>query len=124
MAEVSGNARATVVADALDAATTTLLEEDRSPARRLGSVDNRGSHAWLALYWARELAAQTADAALAERFAPVAARLEEANEAVQAELVAVQGAPVDIGGYYRPDAAATDAVMRPSATLNAIIDAL
>ena len=124
VAEVSGNARATVVADALDAATTTLLEEDRSPARRLGSVDNRGSHAWLALYWARELAAQTADAALAERFAPVAARLEEANEAVQAELVAVQGAPVGIGGYYRPDAAATDAVMRPSATLNAIIDAL
>ncbi|MGK2348378.1 NADP-dependent isocitrate dehydrogenase [Actinomyces sp. W5033] len=124
VAEVSGNTRAAVVAEALDAATTTLLEEDRSPARRLGAVDNRGSHAWLALYWARELAGQTADAGLAARFAPVAAQLEGANEAVQAELVAVQGSPVDIGGYYRPDNALTDAVMRPSATFNAIIDAL
>ncbi|QPL05889.1 MULTISPECIES: NADP-dependent isocitrate dehydrogenase [Actinomyces] len=124
VAEVSGKARAAVVADALDAATTTLLEEDRSPARELGSVDNRGSHAWLALYWARELAAQTADAELAGRFAPVAKQLGAVNEAVQAEMAAAQGSPVDIGGYYRPDAAATDAVMRPSATFNAIIDAL
>lgn len=124
VAEVSGNARATVLADALDVATTRLLEEDRSPARRLGSVDNRGSHAWLALYWAQELAAQRADAALAERLALVAERLEAANEAVQAELVAVQGRPVEIGGYYRPDPARTDAAMRPSATLNAIIDAI
>ena len=84
----------------------------------------RGSHAWLALYWARELAAQDADAGLAARFAPVAEALGAANEAVQAELVAVQGRPVDIGGYYRPEPARTDAVMRPSAALNRIIDAL
>ena len=122
--EVSGNGRAAVLADALDAATTRLLEDNRSPARRLGGIDNRGSHAWLALYWARELAGQDADAELAARFAPVAEALEEANEAVQGELVAVQGRPVDIGGYYRPDGARTDAVMRPSATLNRIIDAI
>ena len=124
VAEVGGNARAAVLADALDAATTRLLEDDRSPARRLGGIDNRGSHAWLALYWAHELAVQDADAELAARFAPVAEALEAANEAVQAELVAVQGRPVDIGGYYRPDQDRTDAVMRPSTTLNRIIDAL
>ena len=121
---VSGNARAAVLADALDAATTSLLENNRSPERRLGGIDNRGSHAWLALYWARELAGQTADAGLAGRFAPVAEALGAANEAIQAELVAVQGHPVDIGGYYVPDAARTDAVMRPCARLNEIIDAL
>ena len=124
VAQVSTNARAAVLADALDAATTTLLQEGRSPARRLGGIDNRGSHAWLALYWARELAAQDADAGLAARFAPVAEALGAANEAVQAELVAVQGRPVDIGGYYRPEPARTDAVMRPSAALNRFIDAL
>ena len=122
--QVSGNARAEVLADALDAATTTLLEENRSPARRLGKIDNRGSHAWLALYWARELAEQSADAELAARFAPVAEALGAANEAIQTELLAVQGRPVDIGGYYRPEKAETDAVMRPSAALNQIIDAL
>ncbi|WP_315560528.1 NADP-dependent isocitrate dehydrogenase [Actinomyces gerencseriae] len=124
VAGVGGNARAAVLADALDAATTRLLEDDRSPARRLGGIDNRGSHAWLALYWAHELAVQDADAELAARFAPVAEALEAANEAVQAELVAVQGRPVDIGGYYRPDQDRTDAVMRPSTALNRIIDAL
>ena len=124
VAAVGGNARAAVLADALDAATTSLLENNRSPERRLGGIDNRGSHAWLALYWARELAGQTADAGLAGRFAPVAEALGAANEAIQAELVAVQGHPVDIGGYYVPDAARTDAVMRPCARLNEIIDAL
>ena len=124
VAGVGGNARAAVLADALDAATTRLLEDNRSPARRLGGIDNRGSHAWLALYWAHELAVQDADAELAARFAPVAEALEAANEAVQAELVAVQGRPVDIGGYYRPDQDRTDAVMRPSTALNRIIDAL
>ena len=124
VAAVGGNARAAVLADALDAATTSLLENNRSPERRLGGIDNRGSHAWLALYWARELAAQTADADLAERFAPVAGALGAANEEIQAELVAVQGHPVDIGGYYVPDAALTDAVMRPCARLNEIVDAL
>ncbi|MDO4899483.1 NADP-dependent isocitrate dehydrogenase [Actinomyces sp.] len=124
VAQVSGNARATVLADALDAATTTLLEEERSPARRLGGIDNRGSHAWLALYWARELAEQTANAELAARFAPVAEQLGAVNEQVQAELVAVQGRPVQLGGYYLPDPALADAVMRPSKALNAIVDAL
>ena len=124
VAAVGGNARAAVLADALDAATTSLLENNRSPERRLGGIDNRGSHAWLALYWARELAGQDADAGLAGRFAPVAQALGAANEAIQAELVAVQGHPVDIGGYYVPDAARTDAVMRPCARLNEIIDAL
>ena len=124
VAGVGGNARAAVLADALDAATTSLLENNRSPERRLGGIDNRGSHAWLALYWARELAGQDADAGLAGRFAPVAQALGAANEAIQAELVAVQGHPVDIGGYYVPDAARTDAVMRPCARLNEIIDAL
>ncbi len=124
VAGVGGNARAAVLAEALDAATTSLLENNRSPERRLGGIDNRGSHAWLALYWARELAAQTADADLAERFAPVAGALGAANEEIQAELVAVQGHPVDIGGYYVPDAALTDAVMRPCARLNEIVDAL
>ena len=124
VAGVDGNARAAVLAEALDAATTSLLENNRSPERRLGGIDNRGSHAWLALYWARELTAQTADADLAERFAPVAGTLGAANEEIQAELVAVQGHPVDIGGYYVPDAALTDAVMRPCARLNEIVDAL
>jgi len=124
VAAVGGNARAAVLADALDAATTSLLENNRSPERRLGGIDNRGSHAWLALYWARELAGQSADAGLAGRFAPVAQALGAANEAIQAELVAVQGHPVDIGGYYVPDAERTDAVMRPCARLNEIIDAL
>ena len=124
VAAVGGNARAAVLADALDAATTSLLENNRSPERRLGGIDNRGSHAWLALYWARELAGQSADAGLAGRFAPVAQALGAANEAIQAELVAVQGHPVDIGGYYVPDAERTDAVMRPCSRLNEIIDAL
>ena len=101
-----------------------VLEENRSPARRLGAVDNRGSHAWLALYWARALAAQSADAGLAGFFAPVAERLAAANDTIQAELLAVQGTATDIGGYYRPNAVKADAVMRPSGTLNAIIDAL
>ena len=124
VARVSGNTRATVLADALDAATAAVLEENRSPARRLGAVDNRGSHAWLALYWARALAAQSADAGLAGFFAPVAERLAAANDTIQAELLAVQGTATDIGGYYRPNAVKADAVMRPSGTLNAIIDAL
>ena len=124
VAEVGGNARAAVLADALDAATTRLLEDDRSPARRLGGIDNRGSHAWLALYWARELAAQETSPELAAVFSPIAQQLEAFNDTIQAELLAVQGSPVDIGGYYRPDAALTDAAMRPSTTLNAVIEAI
>ena len=124
VAQVSGNERAEVLADALEAATARLLEENRSPARRLGQIDNRGSHAWLALYWARELAAQETSPKLAAVFSPIAQQLEAFNDTIQAELLAVQGSPVDIGGYYRPDLALTDAVMRPSTTLNAVIEAL
>ena len=124
VAAVGGNARAAVLADALDAATTSLLENNRSPERRLGGIDNRGSHAWLALYWAHELAAQETSPELAAVFSPIAQQLEAFNDTIQAELLAVQGSPVDIGGYYRPDEALTDAVMRPSTTLNAVIEAL
>ncbi len=123
-ARTTGNARASVLAQALDAATGTLLDEGRSPARRVGQIDNRGSHAWLAVYWAEELAAQTADPELAARFAPVAAALRANAETISAELIGVQGSPVDLGGYYRPDAALTSAVMRPSTTLNEIIATL
>ena len=113
-----------VLADMLDAATGTFIENDRSPGRSLGTIDNRGSHFYLGLYWAQELAAQTADAELAAAFAPVAAALADAEATIVAELNAVQGHPVDLGGYYHPDEAKVAAVMRPSATLNALIDAL
>ncbi|WOF24298.1 NADP-dependent isocitrate dehydrogenase [Microbacterium betulae] len=124
LAQTTGNAQAQVLADTLDAATGTFLDEDRSPGRKLGTIDNRGSHFYLALYWARELATQTEDAALAAAFAPLAERLAADERTIVDELVAVQGKPADIGGYYRPDAAKATAVMRPSATLNAAIDAL
>lgn len=123
-AEFTGNAKAKILADTLDAATGTFLEEDRSPGRALGTIDNRGSHFYLGLYWAQELARQTADAELAAAFAPIAQQLADAEATIVAELIAVQGHPVDIGGYYHPDEAKVAAVMRPSATLNAVIDAL
>ena len=121
MAAVTGNARAAVLAETLDAATGLVLENDRSPARRVGGLDNRGSHFYLALYWAQALAAQTSDADLATRFAPVAAALSENESTIVAELAAVQGSPVDVGGYYAPDPALATAAMRPSATFNAAI---
>ncbi|QOC27313.1 NADP-dependent isocitrate dehydrogenase [Microbacterium hominis] len=124
LAEFTGNAKAKVLADTLDAATGTFLEEDRSPGRSLGTIDNRGSHFYLGLYWAQELARQSADAELAAAFAPVAEKLAAAEQEIVAELNGVQGHPVDIGGYYHPDVAKVTAVMRPSATLNAVIDAL
>ncbi len=123
-ARVTGNQRAQVLADTLDRATGTFLDENRSPGRRLGTVDNRGSHFYLALYWARELAAQTDDPALAADFVKLAETLSAQEETIAAELLAVQGKPADIGGYYQPDPAKTTAVMRPSATLNAAIDSL
>jgi len=116
------NARAAVLADALDKATETLLNNDKSPQRRLGTIDNRGSHFYLALYWAQELAAQSADAELAAAFAPIAEKLAADEATIAGELLAVQGSPADIGGYYRPEDAKASVVMRPSATLNAIID--
>ncbi|HEY4929609.1 MAG TPA: NADP-dependent isocitrate dehydrogenase [Acidimicrobiales bacterium] len=118
LAQRTGNSRAQVLADTLDRATATLLDEDRSPSRALGGIDNRGSHFYLALYWSRELAAQTTDAELAAAFAPLAERLGADEDAIVGELLAVQGSPTDIGGYYRPDDALAEAVMRPSATFN------
>ncbi|UYO96271.1 NADP-dependent isocitrate dehydrogenase [Microbacterium sp. M28] len=123
-ADFAGNEKARVLAETLDAATGTFLEEDRSPGRALGTIDNRGSHFYLALYWAQELAKQTKDADLAAAFAPIAEKLTAQEQDIVAELNAVQGSPADIGGYYRPDAAKVEAIMRPSATLNAVIDAL
>jgi isocitrate dehydrogenase len=120
----TGNASAQVLADTLDRATATFLDENRSPARRVGQIDNRGSHFYLALYWAEELAAQSDDTELAATFAPLATTLREQEEAIAAELIAVQGHPVDLGGYYRPDAPKTSAVMRPSATFNAALATL
>ncbi len=120
----AGNSRAQVLADTLDRATGTFLNEDRSPTRRVGGIDNRGSHFYLALYWAQELAAQTVDAELASAFAGLAATLSEQEQVIVDELIAVQGSPVDIGGYYQPDPVLVDAVMRPSATFNAAIATL
>ena len=124
VARVGENPRAAVLAQTLDRAIETLLEKGRSPSRRVGEIDTRGSHASLAVFWAQELAGQAEDAALAALFAPVAERLTADEETILAELLAVQGPPADVGGYYRPEPAKADAVMRPSPTLNAAIDAL
>jgi isocitrate dehydrogenase len=124
LAVTTSNPRAQVLADTLDRATGTFLEQDRSPGRKIGMIDNRGSHFYLGLYWAQELAAQTDDATLAATFAPVATALSAGEKQIVAELAAVQGTPVDIGGYYRPDAQKVEKVMRPSASFNAIVSAL
>ncbi|GAB2972568.1 NADP-dependent isocitrate dehydrogenase [Actinotalea caeni] len=124
LAQTTDNPRAQVLADTLDRATGTLLEENKSPTRRVGGIDNRGSHFYLALYWAQELARQTDDAELASVFAPVAEELTANEQTIVDELLAVQGSPADIGGYYRPDPAKVDAVMRPSGTLNRILATL
>ena len=122
--QTTGNAKALVLANTLDRATGTFLEEDRSPGRKLGMIDNRGSHFYLGLYWAQELATQNEDAKLAAAFAPVAKALAENEEKIVGEMIAVQGKPVDIGGYYRPDVKLVEKVMRPSATLNGIMSSL
>ncbi|MGW3317541.1 NADP-dependent isocitrate dehydrogenase [Streptomyces fungicidicus] len=123
-ATATGNARAKVLADTLDRATATFLNEDKSPTRRVGGIDNRGSHFYLSLYWAQELAAQTDDADLAKAFAPLAETLS-ANEAkIVDELNAVQGKPAEIGGYYQPDPALAAKVMRPSTTWNEALASL
>jgi isocitrate dehydrogenase len=124
LANVTGNARAQILADTLDAATGRLLENGKSPARRLGQIDNRGSHFYIALYWSQALAEQTDDPELAAKFAPIAAELSANEQTIVDELLAVQGQPADIGGYYAPDAAKATAVMRPSPTFNAAIDAI
>ena len=121
LGEAKGNARATVLGRAVEAATQGVLDHGRSPGRKPGQPDNRASHYWFARYWAEALAAQTEDAGLADAFAPVAQALAEQEETILAELVAQSGQPADTGGYYHPDPARLAAVMRPSPTLNAII---
>jgi isocitrate dehydrogenase len=120
----AGNRGAQVLADTLDRATGTFLENDKSPTRRLGGIDNRGSHFYLALYWAQELAAQTEDSDLAAAFKPLAETLAAKEQQIVDELLAVQGGPADIGGYYRPDAEKATGVMRPSATFNEALASL
>jgi len=124
LAASTGNAAAQVLADTLDRATGELLDTEKSPSRRCGELDNRGSHFYLTLYWAQALAAQTDDAALAERFRPLAERLAADEATIVDELNAVQGRPVDLGGYYLPDPALAAAAMRPSATFNTALAAL
>ena len=123
LADAADNPRAKVLATTLDAATGRLLAENRSPSRRVGELDNRGSHFYLALYWAEALAAQDEDAELAAHFAPLARRLASEEGTIVEELNGVQGSPVELGGYYHPDVDKCVAVMRPSATLNAALDA-
>ncbi|MFJ5800715.1 NADP-dependent isocitrate dehydrogenase [Streptomyces decoyicus] len=124
LAQTTGNARAQVLADTLDRATGTFLNENKSPSRKLGGIDNRGSHFYLALYWAQELAKQTEDTQLAEAFAALAKTLTEQEQTIVDELVAVQGSPADIGGYFQPSVAKASAVMRPSTTLNQALETL
>ena len=121
LAEAKGNNKAQVLGDAVDAATQGILDHDRSPSRKVGEPDNRDSHYWFARYWAEALAAQGDDADLAAEFAPIAKALAENEAKIVGELAAVQGSPADIGGYYHADPAKLATVMRPSATLNAII---
>ena len=122
IAETTGNQKAAVLAKTLDEAVSMYLENGRLPSRKVHEIDNRGSTFYLALYWAQALAAQIDDAALRERLAPVARQLADAEITIANELLAAQGQPVDIGGYYLPDDAMTETAMRPSATFNAIID--
>ena len=121
LADAESHARAKVLAETLDAATGQLLEHDRSPSRKVGGLDNRGSHFYLALYWAQALAAQDKDAELKKTFTPIAKELSEKEQTIVAELAAVQGKPTDVGGYYLPDDAKASAALRPSETFNQIL---
>jgi isocitrate dehydrogenase len=123
-AEVHDNPHAKILGQTLDRATGTFLNENRSPSRKVGSIDNRGSHYYLATYWAQELARQDDDRELAAKFTDLAARLTDEEQAITGELIAVQGHPVELGGYYRPDDALASAVMRPSQTFNAALASL
>jgi isocitrate dehydrogenase len=124
LAQGTGNTRAQILADALDQATAKFLDNDKSPSRAIGGIDNRGSHFYLGMYWAEALAVQNKDAGLAERFAKLASVLNANEDKIVAELNEVQGKPVEIGGYYQPDADLVSKAMRPSATLNAALAAL
>jgi isocitrate dehydrogenase len=124
LAKVAGNQAAKILADTLDQANAKFLESNKSPARKVGEIDNRGSHFYLALYWAQALAAQTQDKNLAARFAKIAKDMADKEAKISGELLAAQGKPVDVGGYYHPDDAKAAKAMRPSTTLNAIVDAI
>lgn len=124
LAQTQDNPKAQILADALDEANAKFLAEDKSPGRKLGTIDNRGSHFYLATYWAEALANQTKDADIAAKFAPVAKALTENENKINEELIGSQGKAQEIDGYYRPDFAKTDAAMRPSATLNAIVNGI
>jgi isocitrate dehydrogenase len=124
LADKTDTPRARLLGEALDRATGRVLEENRSPSRRVGELDNRGSHFYLALYWAQQLAEQNDDPELAARFAPLAERLAAEEVAIVGELNGIQGEPVEIGGYYRPDPERTAAAMRPSDRLNAALAGL
>ena len=124
LSQTQGNAKAQTLADALDEANAKFLATDKSPGRKLGTIDNRGSHFYLAMYWAEALANQTKDAELAAKFAPVAKAMQENEAKINEELIGAQGQPQEIGGYYKADFVKTTAAMRPSATLNTIVDAI
>ncbi|HRI02225.1 MAG TPA: NADP-dependent isocitrate dehydrogenase [Pyrinomonadaceae bacterium] len=124
LAQTQGNKKAQVLADALDAANAKFLATDKSPSRKVGGIDNRGSHFYLAMYWAEALANQTDDAEIAAKFAPVASAMQENEAKINEELIAAQGKPQDVGGYYHPDTEKAYAAMRSSATLNAIVDGI
>jgi isocitrate dehydrogenase len=121
LANAKGNTKAQILADALDQAVEKLLDNGKSPSRRVGGLDNRGSHFYIALYWAQALAAQDKDAELKAHFTPIAEALTANEDKIVAELNGVQGKPVDTGGYYHAPADKVSAAMRPSATLNGII---
>jgi isocitrate dehydrogenase len=124
LARKTGNARALALAEALDTANGEFLDKDKSPSRKVGELDVRGSHFYLAMYWAEALAAQTKDKELQARFQKAAKQLVESEAKINEELIGAQGKPVDMGGYYHPNKAATTKAMRPSATFNAIIAAI
>jgi len=124
LAQTQDNKKAQILADALDEANAKFLATDKSPARKVGQIDNRGSHFYLAMYWAESLANQTADSEIAAKFAPIAEAMQENEAKINEELIGAQGKPQDVGGYYHPDSEKAYAAMRPSATLNAIVDGI
>ena len=124
LADTYNNSKAKVLADTLDEATARFLENDKSPSRKAGELDNRGSHYYLALYWAQALAEQSEDEELKNIFGAVAREMENQEKTIVQELITIQGHPVDIGGYYRPDEEKTENAMRPSGTLNMLLDGI
>jgi isocitrate dehydrogenase len=124
LAKVADNRAAKILADTLDKANAKFLESNKSPARKVGEIDNRGSHFYLALYWAQALAEQTEDKDLAAKFTKIAKQMADNESKISSELLAAQGKPVDIGGYYHPNDEKASRAMRPSATLNAIVDSI